>query len=78
VSGGLFQALNGATFYNAVHHVAFQGSGGNRFVCHDNAGLLYSSGTTCDGSSPASMADLLVQIEEMRAEIATLKSEKRQ
>ncbi len=80
VSGGVFQAQNGATFYNAVHHVAFQGSGSNRFVCHDNDGLLYSSGTTCDGSEPATdtIAELQAQINELRAELAALRTERRQ
>ena len=50
----------------------FSGLGSTNFVCHDNSGNLYSSGTTCDGSAPAPPA---AEIAALRREIAELRAQ---
>lgn len=47
-------------------------SGTGRFVCHVN-GLLYDSGSTCDGSAPSPEA-LVTRVQSLEAEIAELRA----
>ena len=58
-----------------VRFNALSSLGTNRFVCHDNEGDLYSSATTCDGSSPsagASASSRQREIQEYQALIEKL------
>lgn len=55
--------------------VPFQGGGATQFVCSDNSGDLYSSGSTCDGSAERAYADvaaLRLELAELRALVAAL------
>jgi hypothetical protein len=67
---GDVQLVSGQTVYlqggTAVQIGNFSGGGSTSFVCHNNAGTLYSSTTTCDGSVPE-VAALRAEVAELRA-----------
>lgn len=48
--------------WGGLYLASLAGAGANRYVCHDDAGRVYSSKTSCDGG-----------IEALRAEIADLR-----
>jgi hypothetical protein len=56
------------------------GAGSNRFVCNDNNGDIYTSGTTCDGSAPAAaqIAALEKELAELRGVVQQLAASEQQ
>lgn len=68
VSGAPFTVSSSLQSAGNIRFTTLAGLGGTRFVCHDNDGDLYSSGSTCDGSAPVAL-----QIEALEREVAELR-----
>jgi hypothetical protein len=74
LAGGKLNVEQNLEVGTGVKLTTLGGTGSTSFVCTNNTGNLYAQSSTCDGSLPASA--LLVMIQELQAEIATLKNER--